>query len=220
MARSVLLELRNTQTPSPEALERIQRARALAPGREDYVFLNAQVLAQMDQYPQAAALLRSLAASTSRPEVRESSLNVLRQIDDLQKRRAAAAARGRAGTLPATAGARAPDGSTAPNAGGGRFVPSFRVVGPGEVRVEGDLEQIECAPNSFTFVLKVPEGTARFNTAALDQVEFITYRDDLSGSIGCGPLLGGPKKVYVTQEISAGRKTSRVVAVEFLPKEK
>jgi hypothetical protein len=53
-----------------------------------------------------------------------------------------------------------------------------------------------------------------------DQIEFITYRDDLSGSIGCGPLLGGPKKVYVTQEISADRKTSRVVAVEFLPKEK
>jgi hypothetical protein len=215
MARSVLLELRNTQTPSPEALETIQRARVLAPGREDYVFLNAQVLAQMDKYPQAAALLRSLAASTSRPEVRESATNVLRQIDDLQKRRAEAAARRRAGASAGTAGARAPDGSTS-----GSFVPSFRTVGPGEVRVEGSLEQIECAPNSFDFVLKVPEGTARFNTPALDQVEFITYRDDLSGSIGCGPLLGGPKRVYVTQEISADRKTSRVVAVEFLPREK
>ena len=69
-------------------------------------------------------------------------------------------------------------------------------------------------------MLKVPDGTARFNASALEQIEFITYRDDLSGSIGCGPLLGGPKKVYVTQEISADRKTSRVVAVEFLPKEK
>ena len=220
MARRVLLELRNTPTPSPEALETIQRARALAPGREDYVFLNAQVLAQMDRYPQAAALLRSLAASTSRPEVRESATSVLRQIDDLQRRRAAAATRGPAGTSPEPGGASALASSTAPTAGGGRFVPSFRKVGPGEERVEGDLELIECAPNSFAFVLRVPQGTARFNTPALDQVEFITYRDDLSGSIGCGPLLGGPKKVYVTQAISADRKASRVVAVEFLPKEK
>jgi hypothetical protein len=42
----------------------------------------------------------------------------------------------------------------------------------------------------------------------------------LSGSIGCGPLAGGPMKVYVTQAVDADRKTSRIVAVEFLPKEK
>ena len=65
-----------------------------------------------------------------------------------------------------------------------------------------------------------PAGSRAFDAPALDQIEFITYRDDLRGSIGCGPLLGGPKRVYVTQAISADRKTSRVVAVEFLPKEK
>jgi hypothetical protein len=69
-------------------------------------------------------------------------------------------------------------------------------------------------------VLKIPEGAARLSAPALDRIEFITYRDDLTGSIGCGPLAGGAKKVYVTQAISADRKTSRVVAVEFLPKEK
>ena len=221
IARTVALELRSTPTPSPEALKAAERARALAPGREDYVFLNAQVLAQMNRYPEAATLLRSLAASTTRPEVRESATNVLRQIQDLQRLRASSdARRPAAGRPPAPAFDTSP-GSTLPDRSEPRFVPSWRPVGPGEERVEGELERIECdAAKSVALVLKVPEGTARFGAAALDQIEFITYRDDLRGSIGCGPLLGGPMKVYVTHATDADRKTSRVVAVEFLPREK
>jgi tetratricopeptide (TPR) repeat protein len=221
IARTAALELRSTPTPSPEALKAAERARALAPGREDYVFLNAQVLAQMNRYPEAATLLRSLAASTTRPEVRESATNVLRQIQDLQRLRASSdARRPAAGRPPAPAFDTSP-GSTLPDRSEPRFVPSWRPVGPGEERVEGELERIECdAAKSVALVLKVPEGTARFGAAALDQIEFITYRDDLRGSIGCGPLLGGPMKVYVTHATDADRKTSRVVAVEFLPREK
>ena len=220
IARTVALELRSTPTPSPEALKAAERARALAPGREDYVFLNAQVLAQMDRYPEAATLLRSLAVSTSRPEVRESATNVLRQIEGYQKMRAESAARAAArGKSPAAPGDMPPDFISTRGSPGGRLVASFRPVGPGEERVEGELERIECGAK-VALVLKVPEGTARLNASALDQIEFITYRDDLRGSIGCGALLGGPMKVYVTQAVSADRKTSRVVAVEFLPNEK
>ncbi len=221
IARSVAMELRNARRPPPETLKAIERASGLAPGREDYVFLHAQVLAQLDAYPEAAKVLRSLIATTPSPEVRESATNVLRQIDDYQRMRAASAARAAAArNSPAAAGGTLPDSTTTSDPAGGRFVASFRKVGPGEERVEGELERIDCAAKSVAFVLKVPEGTARFDAAALDQIEFITYRDDLRGSIGCGPLLGGPKKVYVTRAISPDRKTSRVIAVEFLPREK
>jgi tetratricopeptide (TPR) repeat protein len=219
IARSVSMELRSTRTPPPETLKAIERASGLAPGREDYVFLHAQVLAQMDAYPEAAKVLRSLIATTPRPEVRASATDVLKQIEDYQRMRAASAARAAAaGNPPAAAGGKPPAMPSEP-AGGG-FVASFRKIGPGEERVEGELERIECAANGVAFVLKVPEGTARLNASTLEKIEFITYRDDLTGSIGCGTLLGGPMKVYVTQALSADRKTSRVVAVEFLPKEK
>ena len=220
IARTVALELRSTRTPSPEALKAAERARALAPGREDYVFLNAQVLAQMNKYPEAATLLRSLAASSSRPEVRQSATNVLRQIEDLQRLRATSdARRASAGTSPAPAFDTFPGSNPLPDPNEPRFVPSWRPVGPGEERVEGELERIECgAAKSVALVLKVSEGIARFDAPALDQIEFITYRDDLKGSIGCGPVVGGPMKVYVTHATSADRKTSRVVAVEFLPR--
>jgi hypothetical protein len=60
-------------TPPAETLKAIERASGLAPGREDYVFLHAQVLAQMDAYPEAAKVLRSLIATTPGPEVREAA---------------------------------------------------------------------------------------------------------------------------------------------------
>src|SRR4029450_9038883 len=101
IARTVALELRSAPMPSPEALKAAERARVLAPGREDYVFLSAQVLAQMNRYPEAATLLPSLAASTHPPDVRQSATNVLRQIEDLQRLRASSGARRPAGGGPA-----------------------------------------------------------------------------------------------------------------------
>ena len=99
-----------------------------------------------------------------------------------------------------------------------KFIPEWRVVGPGEERVEGVLERIECDAKAVAFYVKTPQGEARFTATALDQVEFITYRDDLTGAVGCGALKQA-LPVYVTRSFSADRKSSRVVAVEFLPKQ-
>jgi hypothetical protein len=49
----------------------------------------------------------------------------------------------------------------------------------------------------------------------LGEVEFITYRDDLSGSITCGPLEDS-MRVYVTWRAGTTAGERRVVAVEFV----
>ncbi len=55
-----------------------------------------------------------------------------------------------------------------------------------------------------------------FRAAKFDAVDFITYRDDLSGSINCGPIKD-PLRVYVTWRPGVtGVRT--VIAIEFLPK--
>jgi hypothetical protein len=48
-------------------------------------------------------------------------------------------------------------------------------------------------------------------------VDFITYRDDLSGSISCGPFKE-PARVYMTRRQGAGPNARIVIAIEFLPK--
>jgi hypothetical protein len=216
LARSVSLAVRGKETVAPEILPQIERARALAPGRHDYVFLHAQVLARMDRLPASESLLKSLMAVASSPAERDSAASMLRYVEDMARWKAAAAAaasaRSSGAGQPGPEPAAAPSGPDEP-----KFVPEWRAIGAGEERVEGVLERIECGAKSVAFHLKIPQGQARLTAVALDQVEFITYRSDLSGSIACGALKE-PLAVYVTHAFGADGKTSRVVAVEFLPK--
>lgn len=193
LARIVSLAVRSNDPVPPETLALIERARALAPGRHHYVFLHAQALTRMDRFSEAAALLRALIPLASSPSERDSAVSILRHLEEAEKLKGAAA-------------------RAEPT-----FVPSWRVIGPGEERLEGVLERIECDAKTVAFHLQTPQGQARLTATALDQVEFITYRSDLTGSVVCGALKQA-LPVYVTYAISGDRKTSRVVAVEFLPK--
>ena len=56
---------------------------------------------------------------------------------------------------------------------------------------------------------------ARYQAPSFDAVQFLTYRDDLNGNIGCGARTP-PDRVYVTW--IAGDLDGTVVALEFLPK--
>ena len=50
-----------------------------------------------------------------------------------------------------------------------------------------------------------------------DEVEFITYRDDLAGNISCGPWKE-PMRVYLTWRPGAVEGVKTAIAIEFLPK--
>jgi hypothetical protein len=68
--------------------------------------------------------------------------------------------------------------------------------------------------------VKVGERLLRFTAAGFAAIEFITYRDDLKGSVPCGPRTP-PDVVYVTfrEPDAAGSPAAggSVVALEFLP---
>jgi hypothetical protein len=51
----------------------------------------------------------------------------------------------------------------------------------------------------------------------MQDVDFITYRDDLAGSVGCGPLKE-PLPVYVTWKPGSEEGAKTAIAIEFLPK--
>lgn len=60
----------------------------------------------------------------------------------------------------------------------------------------------------------IPVGVLRF-----DQIDFITYRDDLRGNVACGAR-DRPERVYLTwdpSKKSVPGTEGDVVAVEFLP---
>jgi hypothetical protein len=92
----------------------------------------------------------------------------------------------------------------------------YRALKQGEQRVEGLLRRIECPPGRpVTFVLNLADNKpARYSAPSLQSVDFIAHTADFRGPVSCGGKTP-PERVYLTWA-SSGR-TTRVVAVEFLP---
>jgi hypothetical protein len=137
---------------------------------------------------------------------------------------------GRAGTQTTTSpagGTPAPRaGGTAPSVGAqaSRPEPVLRPLKEGEKRAEGTLEEIECRSDGIVIRVKSGERILRVSAKRLDDVEFITYRDDLRGSVACGPRTP-PDPVFLTWRPTSAGDPQRspptdgeAVAVEFLPK--
>jgi len=52
----------------------------------------------------------------------------------------------------------------------------------------------------------------------MGEVQFVTFRDDLTGGVSCGPRV--PMRVYATwKEGTSERHEKVLIAVEFLPKD-
>jgi hypothetical protein len=213
LAQLAMLELRSADGPTRETRVTIERARLMAHGRDDYAFAHAQILAHLGEFTAARGVAGPLLRGDKPPEVRESARTLMGYIGDLE---------GNASRkLNAMTGANSPenertDPSDTPPAPG--FNPVFRDVRVGEQRVDGMLERIECAKGAAVFHVRSADAVIRATASKMAEVDFISYRDDLSGTIGCG-VVKEPMQVYLTWRADPARPDAKVaVAVEFLPR--
>lgn len=187
LAQLVSLDLMSRDGPSASSEATIERARELAPGRHDYALIHARVLAEMGAAASARKILERLAGPGFPPHIRETAKNWMATIANAERTLA-----------------------------GGRRRMFYRARGPGEERLEGTLERIDC-PAEAPAMFRVRAGTAVQTLFAprLHEIELITYRRDVTRQMICGPWQT-PAPVYVTWKHGAeGLKV--VVAVEFLP---
>ena len=189
------------------------RARTLAPGREDYVFLEVRLRAEAGEFAAARNLLAVLLTPKFPPDVREPARRLMGQI--VQRERAFAE-----GARAASTSASAPTETTSSSTPPERAVAVFRELKTGEQRIEGALEKIECAVGGkVTLLVRHGGELKRFAAVEFSEVEFITYRDEQGRAINCGDRKP-PDPVYITWvPMAPGTAgiTGRPVAVEFLP---
>jgi hypothetical protein len=193
-----------------EGLAAIRRARELAPGHEHYSIWQAQFHLERREYPEARKLLAPLMSPVFPRDIRDYARSVMGQAVSAEQAQARAAER------------RAAGGDPAPQPGEQRAGPGqvrwvFRVLQPGEQRIEGTLERIECPRVGIILHVREKDRVARFTADKFDDMEFLTYRDDLSGAVQCGPRVP-PDPVYITYRLDPKGSDGRIVAVEFLPK--
>ena len=221
LAHRAALDLPGPDDPSLEAAAAIARARALTPGRTDYAFIQAQILARRGEFAAARAAIGPLMTGLYPAGVRDSARSLMSYIVNAENRQASPARDDIGAFLAASNAKPVPvpgiELPRPPDDGQPRFVADYRVVQAGEARTEGLLDRIDCQAGGKA-VFHLAEANAPGPLVGrLADVDFIAYRNDLDGGVKCGKLTQ-PMRVYVTWRDAgqpAGEKT--VVAVEFLP---
>jgi hypothetical protein len=194
-----------------QAIASAAKARAMAPGRTDYVYLEAQARANEGDFAAARTLLSPLMTSSYPVEERN---RARRLIGDIVSRERGAQKPVPPPARPPATPVRVDEQSS------GTPQPVYRPTQPGETRVEGQLARILCAQNgAVTFDVRVDGALQRFSARALREVEFITYRDNSPGVVSCG-VRQPAERVYLTwRPLTPAVKSvvGRAVAVELLP---
>jgi tetratricopeptide (TPR) repeat protein len=199
-----------------EAAQLMLEALKLAPGREDYLLGLGLMLSNVQDFVGAKQVLAPLATRAADEKVRDQARQRLAEMSRYEKERAEQEARARIiidrPGDPASA-------ASAPSAGSPTMVFKLRDPKPGETRYSGRLTAIECGRNGIVLVVKVDAETVRARAAKFDAVEFITYREQTQGRVGCGPRKL-PDNVLLTLRLDPDTRTRGVaVAVEFVPDE-
>jgi hypothetical protein len=207
-----------TQKNVDAAALAVKRARTLAPGREDYAFLEATLHMMRSDYRNAREILAPMMSGRYPENIRDHARTLMGEAVTLEQREREylerpkpAAPRPEAEAAPAAP----PPGADEPT-----MRPIFRVIEADEQRAEGLLERIVCGPRGATLELRSEGTLLTFEVPRLDAVDFISYRPSLTGAVHCGARTP-PDHVYVTWREAAGLPDGvkgRTVAVEFLPK--
>jgi hypothetical protein len=233
VARLATMELDGAEGPSSSIASALNDARALAPGRVDYAFLHARVLAAQSAFQPARDIVGPLMSPVYPADIRDYARSLMGYIVTRQTARTDAASENTlaAPERPATSDvpsapspqpsadpvAPSPDDRGAAGGPSSSMRPIYRELQAGEQRLEGVLERIDCGSSGVVFNLRTATGRALLTTARFDTVDFITYRTDLKGNVACGPL-SSPAKVYVTWRQGNKPDERVVVAIEFLPR--
>jgi hypothetical protein len=185
-----------------------ESAAFLAPARFEYTLRLAEVFTRRKEYVKARSVLGPLMTNPAAAGVRERVRTQLASIAEAE--RAAAAA--------ASTAAPVPDASPA-----GPLL-DLRRLQSGEERTAGVLARIDCdRKKGVTFHVRVESRTEEYRAVRFQDVEFVSYRDDLAGEVKCGAR-DTEDLVYVTWKegapAGAGAPPSKtIVALEFLPKD-
>lgn len=201
-----------------DGVTHIRKARALAPGREDYAFIESRLHADLRDFPAARSTLAPLLTPNHKPAVREYARSLMGQIVRMEEYARRASPPPPSGSPAAPPASAPPANASTPLPAGYQWV--FRKLRAGEQRTEGTLDRIECTSAGAVTLIVRAEGTVmRFAIPQLADIDFITYREQKGGTISCGDRKP-PEAVYVTwvplDPPTAG-VSGRAVAVEFLP---
>jgi len=229
-----------------EGIKLIGRARALAPGREEYAFVLAQLYMKKEDFDAALRTAEQLARDAGEPQMRANAESLAASIksyrDQVARHKAerdraerewaerekpagpSEAPRLRRRGDAAADGVEDASGKSPDEAAEEAMMSAIREAlrrpAAGETRTLGQLLSVDCDAKGATFVVRVGERTLRFSGGDFSNVHLAAFAaENLGGTVGCGTLKGRPAVVITYRPAPDGRAKTEgpAVAVEFVP---
>ena len=209
-----------------ESVEMLKRVLTTSPGRNDLVFMLAQVYLRKENYKTARQLLERLSRNTD-AQLRQQSQALLAQIASLEEQQArfsslnderAADARNPPILREVVGAGRQPE--TIVNADPSSYLrESLRKPGADEMQAQGTLVRIDCDAKGITFVVKIGDRLLKLKTASFEEMNITSFSSDSGGEITCGPRRPENNVVvdYAPPKDPRARIDGVIKSIEFVP---
>ncbi|HEY0377925.1 MAG TPA: tetratricopeptide repeat protein [Pyrinomonadaceae bacterium] len=224
-----------------ESIKLINKARALAPGNDEYLFVLAQIYLHKQDLEAARRTVEPLAQNGADPQMRANAQSLLNAISGAQaqmeryKNMREASAEGGGGGGGGAPRLRRPGGARSSEAGGGEteevsqetvedamrsaLEAALRKPVEGETRAQGLLTKIECSAKGLVFNVKLGDRVLKLESSSFENVDITAYTQEAGGEITCGARKP-ESTVLVTYRAAAGGKSKAdgvLTALEFVP---
>lgn len=198
-----------------EGIKLINKARALAPGNDEYLFVLAQIYMNQQDLDAARRTVEPLAQSGADPQMRASAQSLLNAISSAQaqmeryKTMREASAEGSGGSGGGGGGAprlrrrdAARNNEASDDAEGGEteevseatvedamrsaLEAALRKPLEGETRVQGVLTKIDCSEKGLVFHIKLKERVLKLQSDSFNSLHIMAFTQEAGGEISCG----------------------------------
>ncbi len=213
-----------TEHKLDEAVQLINKAIALSPGNEEYLFVLTQIYLRKHDFAAATKTIEPLATNATDPQIRAKGERLLRSVKSYQETLARFEKERVSAGRPPFRDANeqvAGQGSTSEVNPYTYLEEALRKPQAGEIRVQGILTRLECSAQGIVFVIKGESGVLRFSSKDFEGIRITTYASDVRGELTCGTRKGENFVVATFKPAKDGREKTdgKLVSIEFVPKD-
>ena len=203
-----------TATDVDETVELLKRVLAKSPGKEDLIFMLAQLYMRKEDFGTARQLIDRL-SNSSDPALRSRADRLRSQVATVEKLLAS----------------RSPTLSTRDVNGEVLIVnednpdamlrESLRKPAVGETQTQATLVRIDCHARGITFVVKIADRVRKLSTDSFSHMELVTFTSGSGAEVTCGPRKPEDNIVvaYVPTSDPRSKDDGVVKSVQFVPQD-
>ncbi len=217
-----------TASDLDETLELLKHALTVSPGRNDLVFMLAQLYLRKEDFKTARYLIDKLLGDSD-AEMRQRGQGLLaqlvsleEQLENVRKEKARWASDSR----------NTPEFRDSHDASGQPVIirevdpasilrESLRKPAAGETQTQGTLVRIDCDAKGITFTVKINGSLLRLRTASFSNVDLMSFSEDAGREVTCGPRKPEDNVVvcYLPVTDARAKTDGTAKSFEFVPKD-